>query len=149
MAGVTSNTLATLGPAIITPCSSLDHKLAPQTNTSLFYTLLSSVVCTWEVFPITHPPQNFFRPSMLIPRVLYSWDFGKEGIPWWYEYSILISPEPGCHNHPRKKTDVPVDQPQARNICSWPDLYVQYYHTVLYVQLVAFVPYHVRPRGPT
>jgi hypothetical protein len=50
------NTPTTPGLAVVTPGRPLGHRLAPQTNPNLFYTLLSSLMCTREDFPIGHPP---------------------------------------------------------------------------------------------
>jgi hypothetical protein len=77
---------------------SYGHKLVPQTNTSLFCTFLSSLVRTWEDFPINHPyriapdqarlTSEFFAVDLLENKIY----LGGMSI-----VSILLSLELGCH----------------------------------------------------
>jgi hypothetical protein len=66
----------------------------------------------------------------------------------WLFYQILLSLGPGCHNPPPSKIDVPVDQPQARNVPSWPRPYVQYWHTRIIHSVSSIRTILYPPRGP-
>jgi hypothetical protein len=91
---------------------------------------------------------------MLNPGVLYNWPSRREGIPWWYVYSInSIKPWVGCHNprHP--------PHPPWRMMSLWfnPKLgmnalgHVRTSSTgicTLYIQLAAYVSYCIPPTDP-
>jgi hypothetical protein len=73
-------------------------RLAPQTNTSLFYALCSHSCAPGKDFPVGHPSSNRSRPSTL------NLEFFLDELPEKKVYlvdmsilSILLSPEPGCH----------------------------------------------------
>jgi hypothetical protein len=95
-------------------------------------------MCTREDFLVGHPSWNCFGPSTLNPGVLYSWAYEIEGISWWYEYSI---------NHiklwARMSQSKPGMSPLAHVHTSGTGI------SILYVQLAAYIPYRVTPRGPT
>jgi hypothetical protein len=80
------NISATPGLVVVTSCSSLGSYTTLYT--SLFYALLSSLVCTWRDFPVGHTSWNCSRPSTLNSGFLCSWASKKGGILWWYEYSF-------------------------------------------------------------
>jgi hypothetical protein len=95
------NTLAIPGLAVVTLLPApLDHRLAPQTNPTLFYTHLSSHVRTREDFLFYHPSWNCSGLSTL------NTGFFSVGLPKKKVYlggmsilSIILSLESGCH-HP-------------------------------------------------
>jgi hypothetical protein len=91
------NTLATPWLGLL-PLSRISRQ-SPQINTSLFHALYPHSCAPGNNFPIGHPSSNRSRPSTL------NLEFFLDELPEKKVYlvdisilSILLSPEPGCHN---------------------------------------------------
>jgi hypothetical protein len=136
---------------IVAKSGCYNYILAPHSNPSLFCTLLSSLVHTLEDFRVGHPSWNCSRPSTPNPGVLCRWTSRKEGIPWWYEYSInpIKALNQNVTIHPlRRQTSPSVNRKPGMS----PIGHVCMSNTgicVLYIQLAKYVPYQIPPRGPT
>jgi hypothetical protein len=75
-------------------------RLAPHTNTSLFYALCPHSCAPGKDFPVGYPSPNRSGPSTLNPEFLWS-EFPEKKLQLvdMSILSILLSPEPGCHNY--------------------------------------------------
>jgi hypothetical protein len=104
------NTLSTLRLVVLTPSIPLGSYILLIDQHKSFVRTLSTLMLTWEDFPVCHPSQDCSRPSTLNIEVLSRHACEKEYSSCWYKYSInsikpwtRIShnpPGPRYHNPP-------------------------------------------------